>query len=189
MHVKPHPHMPKSLPDSLIAALIELQLAAHFKHRFRSNDIVQIDERGGIRVNGATLCGLKAQDFIVLRILALHAHAHPGDPISVPEIIAAVRADSLAPNSLGLSWVDPHDKVIHDAVYRLRQALKNVGLNIALIERISRKGYRLSTPATNILLSVQTGGSGGLRAQTPRSPRVRKKERVGSGTVEKPANS
>lgn len=181
--------MSKSLPNSLNDEFIERQLAAHFKHRFRSNAIVQLDERRVIRVNGVTLCNLKAQDFIVMRILALHALAQPGAPISVPEIIAIIDAESVARNSLSLSMVDASDKIIHDAVYRLRHALKDVSLNTALIERIPGKGYRLSTPAMNISLSVSSGGSGVLRAQTSRSPRLGKKERVGRGTAAKTPQS
>ena len=170
--------MPKSLLNSINAEFIERQLAAHFKYDFRSNAIVQIDDRRGVQINGRTLSGLKSQDFIVLRILARHALAFPGTPIAVEEIIDALGGGTRRLNTHGMSWGGPTDKAVHDSTYRIRRALEKAGQNSELIETISRKGYRLSTPAMNISLSVPAEDSGELRMQAPRSPRLRRREHV-----------
>ena len=168
--------MPKSLPNSLNAEFIDRQVAAQQKHDFRSNAIVQIDDHIGVQINGRSLSSLKSQDLSVLRILARHALTYPGAPMAVADIIEALGGGSHKLNAHGMNWAGPTDKAVHDSTYRIRRALKKAGLNSALIERISRKGYRLSTPAMNISLSVQTEGSDEPRPQAPRSPRLLRRE-------------
>lgn len=157
-------------------AVLELQLAALTKNRFKTNSIVQIDEHIGVRINGTPVPGLRTQDFTILCFLARHALAFPGAPLSVDEIIRSLGEElpRLAP--LGMSWVDPHAKAIHRATHRLRLALKKQLQDPALVESVDgRKGYRLSTPAMNVWITGYQGGSGELTTQPVPAPRLPKR--------------
>ena len=88
---------------------------------------------------------------IILLLLAARAIESPGDYFKTDEILRELTRRERILGALHLSWVKPTEAQLHSAISELRQALEDCGLDRNLIESVHGKGYRLSTPAMNIL--------------------------------------
>lgn len=137
-----------SEPDLL--RFLERQLAAQAKHSLRTNAIVKLAMRQPPRVNSKPI-KLGQHALIVLLLLAARAIKSPGDYFSTPEILRELARRQRLLGELELSWVNPSEAEVHSAISALRQAVAKCGLDRNLIESVHGKGYRLSTPAMNIL--------------------------------------
>jgi DNA-binding winged helix-turn-helix (wHTH) protein len=129
-------------------------LEAEFaNHGFRTNDVVRIAGRLQARVNGRYI-KVDSHAFALLILLAERATAVPGEYFATEGLINAIMACQARLGKLGLSWVAPDASGIHKAVCRLRAALSKAGLDESLIEHVRVQGYRLSTPAQNVMIDT-----------------------------------
>lgn len=135
---------------------LETELA---NHRFRTNDVVRIAGRHQARVNGRFI-KVDSHAFVMLLLLAKLATADPGEYFTTDALIEAIRASQGRLGLLGLSWVEPDASGIHKAICQLRTALKRAGLDESLVEHVRVQGYRLSTPAQNIVIDPEFRLSG-----------------------------
>ena len=135
---------------------LEQQLAAQERYNLLTNDIVKISGRQPPRVNGKPLA-LKTHARTVLLFLATQAIDHPGDYFSTDDIVLAIERRGRALGELKMSWNQPTPGQIFSAVSQLRSALGKNRLNENLVESVRGKGYRLSTPAMNILYDFPGG--------------------------------
>ena len=135
-------------PD--LVRFLERQLTAQAKHSLRTNAIVKLAMRQPPRVNSKPIkLGQHAR--IILLLLAARAIESPGDYFKTEEILRELTRRERILGALHLSWVKPTEAQLHSAISELRQALEDCGLDRNLIESVHGKGYRLSTPAMNIL--------------------------------------
>lgn len=137
-----------STPDHL--RFLERQLAAQQKHGLLTNSIVRIAGRQHPSVNGKPL-KLTLHAFTVLLLLAARAIESPGDFFSTEDIVKEIETRGDLLGELELSWQKPTGGEVHSAVSALRKTLAKQRLNRNLIESVPGKGYRLSTPAMNIV--------------------------------------
>lgn len=144
-------------PDDL--RFIERQESAHLKHDFATNDIVRASVRQAPRVNGRPL-ELGTHGLTLLLLLAGRAKKAQGDFLSTEEIVQALDYERRTLGEMGISWETPTKGSVYSAVAEIRMMLLKSGLNGNLIELVSGKGYRLSTPAMNIIIDAP--GADGL---------------------------
>jgi DNA-binding winged helix-turn-helix (wHTH) protein len=133
-------------------AYIKIREAALDRHDFATNDIVVIAGRGAARVNSRHV-RLSAHAFVILVLLVEFAIKCPGKYITTEGLIIAIKSANRRLGTLGMSWVEPLPSGVHRAIYQLRAALTRAGLdNESLIELTRAQGYRLNTPAINLVI-------------------------------------
>ena len=140
-------------PKSDNARFLARQEAAQLKHDYLTNDIVNIHWHQPLRVNGRPL-KLSSHGRTLLLLLAARATEFPGDCMPTEDIIAALVRGKRLLGDLRMSWNNPTHAQVHSAVRDVRLALEKNKLNTALVELVSGKGYRLSTPAMNVVINV-----------------------------------
>ncbi len=136
---------------------IERMEMAHMKHHFRTNDVVRVTGLQSPRVNGKAL-DLSTHGLTLFLLLAERAKAAEGDFVSSDDIIKALQAGQRVLGHMKMSWDSPSKAAIYTAVSDLRRVLRKSRLNENLIELANGKGYRLSTPAMNIIIDVPGAG-------------------------------
>jgi DNA-binding response OmpR family regulator len=155
---------PSGKPDDL--RFIERLEVAQLKHDFATNDIVRASLRQAPRVNGRPL-DLGTHGLTLLLLLAARAKRIQGDFLSTEEIVLALEHERRTLGAMRMSWETPTKASVYSAVTEIRAALEKNGLNGNLIELVTGKGYRLSTPAMNIIIDAP--GSDGLGELTWKS--------------------
>jgi hypothetical protein len=133
---------------------------------YKTNDIVEIPvnilealQASEIHVNGVAV-DLEARETLLMFVLARQAKRlgrsqEVNSPstakfLSVSSIIEEI--DRLKEEAgLGDMWQNAIDTDVHKAISSLRSKLEIAGLSRSLIEGKRRNGYRLSTPAWNIM--------------------------------------
>jgi len=139
--------------------------AALAQFRFLANDLVLLCGRHAVRVN-ATPLKLGSHAFTMLVLLAERALTPSGELFATEDVISTLERSRRRLGALGLSWGNPTDLSIFKAVCALRAALTRAGLNPRLVESVRGQGYRLNTPAMNVLVDPAVRISSG-----PRHPR------------------
>jgi DNA-binding winged helix-turn-helix (wHTH) protein len=127
---------------------------------FVTNDLVRIAGRRLAKVNGKDV-KLGDHAFTVLVLLAEHGIKSPGGYVSMDGLLLAIGNSKRRLGELGMSWVEPTPAAVYRAVCQLRSALTAVGLDESVIDSGRGLGYRLNTPATNILIDPALGISTG----------------------------
>lgn len=140
-------------PKSDSARYLARQEAAQQKHGYLTNDIVNISWHQPPRVNGRPL-KLSTHGLTALLLLAERAVEFPGDYVPTEDIILAIEKGKRLLGNLKMSWNNPTPNQVHAAVNNVRRAIRKTGLNPDLVESVQGKGYRLSTPAMNIVINV-----------------------------------
>lgn len=132
---------------------LDRQEAAQLKHDFLTNDIVKLRGRQAPRVNGRPL-KLSTHGQTLLLLLAARAVKYPGDYFTAEDLVLAIERGRRILGDLRLSWDRPTPGHVYSAISNVRAALQKRKLNEALVERVTGKGYRLSTPAMNVVIAV-----------------------------------
>lgn len=135
---------------------------------FHTNDRLVIRERlsrpgpATLQVNNLPAVNLGRRGLLLLKILVFHSYTQAGlstprkvgDALYLPvaEIIATIET-ILAEEGVTDLYRNAVDKDILGVIYQLREGITQMGGNRNLIQHGPRgTGYRLSTPASNILL-------------------------------------
>jgi len=138
------------------AATITDQINNLQAFKFKTNSILTI--RGGLdgerslQIFGLAPITLGKRQWLVLKHLALHAHAHPGAYLSVNEIVNALLDDPT--REMAEFWKDVAPEDVHKMIGSLREDIERGGGNPRLIESAKSygAGYRLSTPCWNVFV-------------------------------------
>jgi len=138
------------------AATITDQINNLQAFKFKTNSILTI--RGGLdgerllQIFGLAPITLGKRQWLVLKHLALHAHAHPGAYLSVNEIVNALLEDPT--REMAEFWKDVAPEDVHKMIGSLREDIARGGGNPRLIESAKSygAGYRLSTPCWNVFV-------------------------------------
>lgn len=123
------------------------------KHGYLTNALVKIRGRQAPRVDGRPL-KLSGHGHALVLLLAARAVAFPGDYFTSDELVLALERGQRVLGGLELSWARPTPANLYTAVKDARHALTRWKLSKSLIEHVLGKGYRLSTPAMNVVIDV-----------------------------------
>jgi hypothetical protein len=151
--------MPEEISKTGRDERIKREEAALAKHGFATNDLVRIPGRHLAKINGRFV-KLGDHAFTVLVLLAEQAIKSTGEYVSTEALIVAIKRGYRRLGALEMSWVEPTGEGVHRAVCQIRVALKKAGLDDSLLELVRGQGYRLNTPAFNILIDPAMGISG-----------------------------
>lgn len=135
----------------LEAAHLEAALA---EHPYATNDIVRIGLTAPPMVSSRALTKVSAHGWAFFYVLAVGAIEAPGAYIPTSSILSRIVAIDPLLSKLGKSWLNPTEDQVYSAVLNIRQTLKQKKLNHDLVQRFKQHGYRLSTPALNIIIDV-----------------------------------
>ena len=148
--------MPEEISKSGRDERIKREEAALTKHDFVTNDLVRIPGRHLAKINGRFV-KLGDHAFTVLVLLAEQAMKPSGEYVSTEALILAIKNGGRRLGALRMSWVEPTAEGVHKAVCQIRVALKKAGLDDSILELVRGQGYRLNTPAFNILIDPALG--------------------------------